>query len=252
VREEAQRKLGLGSRQVLAIEYWLRVSGITESVGGETRLTAFGKAISDFDPRLEERETWYALHHYLASARNNASTYWLAFRRLPDTFSRQDLDYGLRMEFPGLSDRTYSDAATVFFSICTKTEISTLCRLVRVDQHNIEKVQDPPLPLGLVAFALTHWVERTDVLTAHFSDLLGPDGPLRPFGVSPEALVNYLENIQERYDRRVTTHSQTAGLNSVAFARTLPSVSILRAAYREKLHRMDPLTALERELEGTR
>lgn len=247
-RESAQHCLGLGSRQVLALEYWLKASGLTVKNGQQTSITDLGQVVAAFDPRLEERDTWFVLHYQLASSRDGASTYWLAFRRLPDVFSRADLELALRTEFPSLRDRTYDDAATVFFSICMNTEISSLCHLVSSDLSQIRKIDNPGLSAGLVAFLLADWAERTDIGTAHFADILGPEGPLRPFSVSPRCLPEHLQTIQERYSKLVLWYSQTAGLNSVTFPRKVPPLCILRALYRERLGGLSGLEGLESAL----
>ncbi len=247
-RESAQHRLGLGSRQVLALEYWLKACGLTTKQGQRTLLTELGEVVAAFDPRLEERESWLVLHHKLSANRDGASTYWLAFRLLPDVFSRAELQLALRTEFPGLRDRTYDDAVTVFFSICMHSEISTLCHLVSADLNQVRKNHDPEIPTGVVAFLLADWAERVDAGTAHFGDILGPQGPLRPFGVSPRRLPEHLQLIQERYSKQVLWFSQTAGLNSVTFPRRVPPVRILRALYRERRDGLSTLAALEAEL----
>lgn len=247
---DAQYSLGLGNRQVLAVEYWLKCARLIQRDGNNTSLSGFGDLVWTFDSQLEEPETWFAIHYHLASARQAASTYWFAFQKMPHTFSKSSLREGLKREFAGKSPRTYKDAISVFFSIMTRTEINTLCNMVEVDSDSIVKTIDPPLlESGLVAYAVVDWATKSGFKTSHFSQLLSEGGPAKSFSLTSAGLAKYLDQIQEKYAKKILWVSRTAGLDSVTFAQGIPPLAVLRAYYLEHLEGVDPLEAINRAIE---
>lgn len=245
--EEAQHLLGLGNRQVLAVEYWLKSMRLVEKINGKTTLSKFGAIVKEFDPQFEEKETWVFLHHNLTFKPDGATTYWFAFRKLPYSFNKSTLMEGLRVEFPGKSQQTYKDAVKVFYSIINRTEINTLCGFVQIQENTVLKIQDPPsLGYGPFAYALLDWAKQNSIRTAHFSQLLSVDGPAKPFSLTNMVLNDYLDQIQEHYAKKVLWVSRTGGLNSVAFEPNIPPLAILRAYYLEHLEGLEPLKALEK------
>ncbi len=246
---EAQFLLGLGKRQVLAVKYWLRCAGLAKREGTATKLTPFGALILEFDPYLEELQTWMALHHRLACSEDAASTYWFAFRMMPNEFTRAELLEQLRAHFPKKSPRTYADATSIFFSIVTSTEISSLCGLAKVDGDYLLKAGDPKtLSDALFAYSLCDWAGSIGASTANLVEILATGGPAKAFTLSRRALNGYVDRIADRYQKRVLWVSHTAGLDSVVFAKHMDPLVILRACYLEHLQGSGPIEALDTAL----
>lgn len=243
--EETKFVLGLGNRQVLATEYWLRCAMITEKSKKITKLTPFGEILYKFDPYFEEQGTWLSIHHELSFSRDGASTYWFAFRKMPSYFTKADLLKGLHIEFKGKKERTYTDAVSVFYSIAAKTEINFLCKLVTIKNEIINKIHNSDsLKPGILAYILCNWASRCSVTTANIADLLSIDGPITPFSLSKDVLFDCLDQIQDRYAKRVLWVSRTAGLDSITFAYDIPALAVLRSYYLEHLEGLEPINAL--------
>lgn len=250
-RADAQFFLGLGTRQVLACEYWLEKAGLIIRKDGSAVLSDFGKLIREFDATLEDKTTWISMHHMLCRDRDGASTYWIGFRKLPTTFSREELSSQLKAEFPGKRERTYSDAISVFLAILNRTEIGKSL-FATTDKDYIRKTTDPNiLESANLAFCLIDWAMYCGLRTASFSFILSEDGPARPFSLTAEGLARHLDSIQDRYAKRVLWVSRTAGLDSVSFdAECLAHpMALLRACYLERLEGYEPDKALEAGLE---
>lgn len=250
-RSDAQFFLGLGNRQVLACEYWLEKSDLIIRKDGRAILSDFGKLIREFDSTLEDKTTWISIHHVLCRNRDGASTYWLGFRKMPTTFSREELLSHLKVEFPGKSERTYSDAISVFLAILNRTEIGKSL-FATTDKEFVRKTLDPNiLESSNLAYCLIDWAMSCRLRTASFSFILSEDGPARPFSLSAEGLARHLDAIQERYARRVLWVSRTAGLDSVSFGEECLAhpMALLRACYLERLEGFEPDKALEASLE---
>lgn len=79
--KEAMDELGLGSNQVVALRYWLETMGLIERVrrNREHDLTEIGQLILEHDPYTEEIGTLWALHCNLASAIEDATSWYFFF-----------------------------------------------------------------------------------------------------------------------------------------------------------------------------
>lgn len=78
---EAMDELGLGSNQVVALRYWLETMGLISRVrrNREHDLTEIGRSIYENDPYTEEIGTLWALHCNLASAQEDAASWYFFF-----------------------------------------------------------------------------------------------------------------------------------------------------------------------------
>lgn len=92
--KDAMDELGLGSNQVVALRYWLQVTGLVECSNGrkrEHRLTDLGRLIMEHDPYTEEFGTLWALHCNLASASEEAAAWHFFFNEFKmGIFGRDD------------------------------------------------------------------------------------------------------------------------------------------------------------------
>lgn len=97
--KEAMDELGLGSNQVVALRYWLETLGLIKRVrrNREHDLTETGQLILDNDPYTEEIGTLWALQCNLASARQDATSWYYFFNefRVTGSFDREDFTRAL-------------------------------------------------------------------------------------------------------------------------------------------------------------
>ena len=96
----AMDELGLGSNQVVALRYWMQTLGLVSYKRGsrnrEHTLTPLGRLIYENDPYTEEIGTLWALHCNLASAIEDAASWYFFFNEFGmSVFTRKDFTRGL-------------------------------------------------------------------------------------------------------------------------------------------------------------
>ena len=96
--KEAMDELGLGSNQVVALRYWLETAGLIERVrrNREHDLTETGRLILENDPYTEEVGTLWALHCNIASAQENATSWYFFFNEFKmNVFGKDDFTHAI-------------------------------------------------------------------------------------------------------------------------------------------------------------
>jgi hypothetical protein len=97
VRDSAPAELGVGKNMAASIRHWGQVTGVLKPsiARGEVEATELGRKLfgqGGWDPFFEDSATAWLIHWHLANARERASTWWLAFSRLPESrFTRESL-----------------------------------------------------------------------------------------------------------------------------------------------------------------
>ena len=95
--DEAMQLLGVGSKMVKSIKYWLLTTGLAEEkkVKSRTELIItddLGNIINQYDPYFEDLFTLYILHVNIASDRDNATVWYLFFNNYNvKTFTKEDM-----------------------------------------------------------------------------------------------------------------------------------------------------------------
>lgn len=96
--KEAMDELGLGSNQVVALRYWLETAGLIERVrrNREHDLTEIGRLILENDPYTEEVGTLWALHCNIASAQEDAASWYFFFNEFKmNVFGKDDFTHAI-------------------------------------------------------------------------------------------------------------------------------------------------------------
>lgn len=96
--KEAMDELGLGANQVVALRYWLQATGLIEMGyrNREHRLTEMGRIILEHDPYIEELGTLWALHANLASAQEEAASWYFFFNEFKmSLFTKDDFTHAI-------------------------------------------------------------------------------------------------------------------------------------------------------------
>ena len=91
--KEAMDELGLGANQVVALRYWLQATGLIERGfrNREHSITDLGELILEKDPYIEETGTLWALHCNLASAQEEAASWYFFFNEFKmNVFGKDD------------------------------------------------------------------------------------------------------------------------------------------------------------------
>ncbi len=96
--KEAMDELGLGANQVVALRYWLQSTGLIE-MGFRNRehtITDLGELILEKDPYIEETGTLWALHCNIASAQEEAASWYFFFNEFKmNVFGKDDFTHAI-------------------------------------------------------------------------------------------------------------------------------------------------------------
>lgn len=95
----AMDTLGLGANQVVALRYWLQTTGLIECARDKRKghlITDLGNLILEEDPYIEELGTLWAIHCNIASAREDATSWYFFFNEFNiSPFGKEDFLRGL-------------------------------------------------------------------------------------------------------------------------------------------------------------
>ena len=116
--EEAMQLLGVGSKMVKSIKYWLLTTGLAEEKKVKSKIELviteeLGEVINQYDPYFEDLFTLYILHVNIASNIDNATIWYLFFNKYDaKTFTKEDMQNVLDNELKKIlnKDVTYSDS----------------------------------------------------------------------------------------------------------------------------------------------
>jgi hypothetical protein len=247
--EDAMVQLGVGKNMVRSIRHWGFVCGVLEESPGlqnnrgrVLRPTALGRALFEndgWDPYLEDPATLWLLHYTLASAPDQATTWYLAFNHLPQpeftkdelvdwleklsaerswarvspASLRRDVDVFLRTYVPSRASRTVPLEDTLD---------SPLIELELIREHGkgtylIQRGDPPTLPDAVFAYGLVSFLKRnasTSKAIPLHSIAFAPGSPGRVFALTEDALMARLERIEAATDGAITFHD-TAGLRQL-------------------------------------
>ena len=115
--DEAMQLLGVGSKMVKSIKYWLLTTGLVEEKRSKSRTELsitndLGNIINQYDPYFEDLFTLYILHANIASNIDNATVWYLFFNHYnAKIFNKEDMQSVLDNELKKLLqvDVTYSE-----------------------------------------------------------------------------------------------------------------------------------------------
>ncbi len=250
--EMSEQLLGLGNQQVYALAYWANTLKLCATKEGMSALTPRGFLIRNFDAYFEEKITWLAIHYWLSMDYKGAFSYCIATNLMPNRFSRDDLIKKLNELYPGKSASTYFNHSRVFYAVSKNSPISSLLKIFTIDDNyvsfNEPDIDDSFYPI--LCYAVVNWASSMKRKTIAIEETLQPYGPAKQFALGHRSIIEVLQKIHDRYLKKVLWVSQTAGLNSVGFSDTYLEhpLSLLRAAYLERLEGLLPLEALKEGL----
>lgn len=124
--------LGVGSNMAKAIRYWLRACGLTEEAPGMgVYLSEFGNIVLQYDPYLEEKFTLWCIHINLAKNKENATIWYLFFRKYQlEEFTREELESFMLEQlakYAGTEDfssRSLKDDCSVLLQMYSKEKLA--------------------------------------------------------------------------------------------------------------------------------
>lgn len=122
--DEAMQLLGVGSKMVKSIKYWLLTTGLAEEKKVKSKIELaiteeLGDVINKYDPYFEDLFTLYILHANIASNKENATVWYLFFNKYDTkTFAKDDMQNVLDNELKKILDVDVTYSGSLFKDDC--------------------------------------------------------------------------------------------------------------------------------------
>jgi hypothetical protein len=264
--DDAMVRLGVGKNMVRAIRHWGLVCGVLEESPGVAdnrgrvlRPTALGRALFDddgWDPYLEDPATLWLLHYELASAPDQATTWYLVFNHAPQPeLTKAELcawlaalaeERGWKRVSPvslqrdvDVFHRTYVPSRASRGVLLEDTLDSPLVELGLLRErgdtgaYEIQRGDPPTLPDAVFAYGLVRFLSRrvssSSAVPLH-AVAFAPGAPGRVFALTEDALMARLGRIEAATGGAIVFHD-TAGLRQLLVRRMPEPLDILRRWY---------------------
>lgn len=230
--------LGIGANMSKSLKFWLQTAKITEPSSTKTEFTTFGNLIAKYDRYFETDFTWFLIHYFLCTDKENNPVFYSFFNSEIKNIRRTEL-----LDFL-LND--LSDSSTPIRKDYIEDDIGVFLKsYVGEDlSNNPEDNYTCPLSSLKLIKKKGDLIEKQRPLYSKLSYLivyftLGALFNNQPFNIedsfamekSPYLIFNldrnnYLQYLEEMQRNGMITINKTAGLNTVYFekAATLDSV----------------------------
>ena len=258
--EEAMQLLGVGSKMVKSIKYWLLTTGLAEEKKVKSNIELviteeLGEVINQYDPYFEDLFTLYILHVNIASNIDNATIWYLFFNKYDaKTFTKEDMQNVLDNELKKIlnKDVTYSDS--LFRDDC-----GSVIKMYADDEDNNDpedNLSSPLSALGLLVKSQTKKgtfektaprYDKLDCLvilyimlrnkiegkdSVSINDLLtGENSAGKLLNLTRPRLNEYLDQLRAR---GYITINRTAGLDMVYFDKDITAKQVLIDYYTQE------------------
>lgn len=259
-REDAMQLLGVGSKMVKSIKYWLIATGLAEEKKVKSKIELviteeIGEVVNQYDPYFEDLFTLYILHTNIASNLDNATVWYLFFNNYDaKTFTKEDMQNVLDNELKKILDKdvTYSDS--LFRDDC-----GSVIKMYADDEDNNDpedNLSSPLSALGLLVKSQTKKgtfektaprYDKLDCLvilyimlrnkiegkdSVSINDLLtGENSAGKLLNLTRPVLNEYLDRLRAR---GYITINRTAGLDMVYFDKDITAKQVLIDYYTQE------------------
>lgn len=267
-KDDAIVKLGVGKNMVRSIRHWGIATGVIEeapkSRGSELKSTTFGQFIfgnsydAGVDPFLEDPNTLWLLHWFLATNPQRSTTWQWALNMLPSNeFTRDGLmqnlhDEMLRLNLKSPSEATLKRDIDVFVRTyvsgrvnrgpaieetldCPLTELNLIEEVSGTELLKIRRGPKSSLGARVFAFCLLDFWARIapGTKTLAFTDIAySRNSPGNIFKLDENSLIEKLEALEIVTNGSVG-YAEVAGLKQVYQQGTFDPYSWLKAHYEE-------------------
>lgn len=230
--------LGVGSNMAKSIRYWLKACGLTIEISGKgVQLSRFGKIVLEQDPYLEEKFTLWCIHINLAKNKENATIWYLFFRKHQlEEFTREELESFMAEEFmkyaktEEFSIRSLKDDCNVLLQMYGKEKLiandpedKKICPLTKLGiLRNTGKIYKRTAPdySSISCEVLLYFIQEYSKETAISMEELysGESGVLPVLGIGVSMYQEYLEELAQRGYIDI---NRTAGLDMIYIKKQL-------------------------------
>lgn len=253
----AMDTLGVGSKMVKSIRFWMQASGLAEEVKGvgkrQQHLTPeFGEIIADRDHYFEDTSTLWLIHTKIISHLYLCPAWYLFFNQINAVeFGREDLVELLVVEMDKLaghnnySRKSLSDDASSIIRMYTKEDTKApdpeenlsspfaelgLIQRSESNKRSYKKTQpiSDSLDKLVVMYVLLGSLEPEQNAISVDDLLYKPCAVGRTFNMGRSLLYEYLDKLRSA---KLITLNRTAGLDMVYVPEQLTQTDILREYY---------------------
>jgi hypothetical protein len=252
-------KLGVGKNMVQSIRHWsLATQIVEEKARNYLKVSYLGKKLfSEWDPYLEDPASLWLIHWLLATNRTRASAWYLIFNKFPrpdftkgklleflsdftlrnnikvkDTTLNRDIDCFLRTYLPSVREKALLEDS---FN-CPLTELDLIQLLHDTESYQFVIGPKPTLPVEIFGYTLFEYILKVHQFrqTISLSDCLyGEGSPGQVFKLNENALVDYIESLQEITSGQIEV-DDTSGLKQIYCRSNLTPESCLNSYYEQR------------------
>lgn len=251
--DDAQYLLGgIGVRQVPSIQEWALGMGVIHKKDNQYFLTELGELFRKYDLTLSEFGTAWAMHYSMCVNNSDSkSKLWFYYHYSntfgSSTFRREDVKSALA-------------SATSSESVLDKKIMGPLCETMKewsfakalgigdfTDPKNFQRStpSNAQLHPAVMAYMLYDWAHRNSRPGVNIAEFFNYGGVARFLAMEEQQFCEYLQQIHDRYHKKILWVSFTAGLNSVTYEKNIRPLALLEMYFLEHLSGMDPLDALK-------
>lgn len=246
-----------GTRQVPAIKEWCEGMGVIEKKDGGYYLTELGELFRQEDSLFEEYGTAWAMHYSLCINNQNPKSKLWFYNHYANSigagkFSRDDVKalYASSTNSESVLDNKIMSPLCETMRFWTFASILGIGNFPEKTPQNFDRrVPDVnQLHPAILAYMLYDWSQRNDRPGVNIAEYFSCNGVARLLALQEQQFCEYLQQIHDRYHKKILWVSFTAGLNSVTFEKNIPPLAILETYYLEYKLGLDPLEALQTAL----
>lgn len=147
-RERAMSLMGLGSNMLVALKYWLEVTGLVNIDSAGVSINDLGEVLlgADGDPYLEDEVTLWVLHWLIASNAEYATGFFWFFNEFTNPRFDEKTVVKALQDFNKNQLKINRSVTTL------KSDLSTLLRMYTLSsrKQNNETLDSPFISLGLI------------------------------------------------------------------------------------------------------
>lgn len=223
--------LGIGSNMVKGLKYWLKAANIIE--GLNNNLTEFGELLFEYDRYLDDLFSWYLIHYFLTTNREECPIAYEIFNSDIRSFDKVDITEYLIKQFERIDEhvnKKYIDADLNVFvrsyvneDIISNPEDNYICplsrlKLMKKDREVYEKLR--PSYSSLSFLVVYYCLFRLfDGKPFEIDDSISVvNSPVRLFNLDKYMYLQYLDDARRN---GLITINRTAGLNTVYFEKAI-------------------------------
>lgn len=223
--------LGIGANMVKGLKYWLGAADVIS--GKENELTDFGKNLIKFDPYLDNKFSWFLIHYFLVTNKEECPIFNMVFNAEATSFRKHDMTEYVYQQMTLMDPKVNHKSVEADMNVFLKSYVNEIpilnpeenyvcplssLKLLKSDASIYRKLAPAYNTLSylVVYYALT---EMTSKDSFNIEDSIeAVNSPMHIFNLDKYMYLQYLDEMRKN---NLVTINKTAGLNTVYFEKRL-------------------------------